>query len=65
MKEDQAKAVAEALRGSAWNSGGGIWLVRMDRHDGSLVIISDEVICEYAGEEEFEVVNPANSIILH
>ena len=54
MNEQQANAVAEALCGSAWNSGGGIWLVLKDRSDGRLVVISDEVVCEYASQADFE-----------
>ena len=53
MDADQAQAVAEALGGSAWNSGGGIYLVRIERADGHLVVISDEAVCEYSDEEAF------------
>jgi len=54
MNEQQANAVAETLGGSAWNSGGGIWLVLKERSDGKLVVISDEVVCEYASQADFE-----------
>ena len=40
MDPDQVQAVAEALGGSAWNSGGGIYLVRIERADGHLVVRS-------------------------
>jgi hypothetical protein len=54
MNEQQANAVAEALCGSAWHSGGGIWLVLKERSDGRLVVISDEVVCEYTSQADFE-----------
>jgi hypothetical protein len=54
VDERQANAVAEALGGSAWNSGGGIWLVRFERTDGKLVVISAEMVCEYRSVEVFD-----------
>jgi len=65
MDEKSAKAVAEALGGAAWNSGGGIWLVRFERADGRLAVLSDEVVCEYADEFAFERTEPAASVVLH
>lgn len=53
MNEQQANALAAALGGYAWNSGGGIWLVLKERADGRLVVFSDEMVCEYAGAEAF------------
>ncbi len=44
MGEEKATAIAEALGGEAWQSGGDIWLVLVHRRDGHLVVISDEVI---------------------
>lgn len=63
MNEQEAQSIAEAIGGSAWNSGGGIYLVRIERRDGYLVVISDEVVCEYASEEEFEANSPISSIL--
>lgn len=54
MSEDQASAVAEALGGEAWQSGGGIWLVVIRRGDGHLVVLSDEVVCEYESDKAFD-----------
>lgn len=65
MDEQQAKAVAEALGGEAWNSGGDIWLVLFRRSDGKLVVLSDEVVCEYENEEAFEENKPSQTILLH
>ena len=65
MDSEQAKIVAEALGGTSWDSGGGIYLVRLERQDGRIVIISDEVVCEYENEDEFDKNNPISSILLH
>ncbi len=65
MNEEQSKAVADALGGSAWNSGGGIHLVKFERSDGKLVVLSDEVVCEYKNEPSFDEGNPSVSIVLH
>ena len=54
MDEDQATAIANALGGETWQSGGDIWLVLVKRSDGHVVVISDEVICEYDSEQAFE-----------
>lgn len=50
MTESNAIAVASALGGEAWHSGGGIWLVRMVKRTGRVILISDESICEYESE---------------
>ncbi len=65
MNESQATAVAEALSGEAWQSGGDIWLVLLRRMDGKLSVISDEVVCEYDDEKRFEKAKPAKTILLH
>ena len=64
MDEIQASKMAEILGGQVWQSGGGIWLVLIHRQDGQLVVISDEVICEYASDEDFENSSPSRSIII-
>ena len=65
MDEKQADAVAEALGGRTWNSGGEIWLVLLDRADGKLVVISDEAVCEYADQKAFDAVQASATIVLH
>jgi len=65
MNEEQANAVADALGGRTWQSGGDIWLVLIDRTDGKLVVVSDETVCEYNNEESFEKAKPAKTILLH
>ena len=64
MNEEQANKVAEALGGSTWQSGGDIWLVLINRKDGRLVVISDDVVCEYANQESFDNCQPSVSINL-
>jgi hypothetical protein len=64
MNEEQAVAIADALSAEAWNSGGGIWLVRKQRTDGRLVVISGDVVCEYDSEDSFGNNEPAASILL-
>ena len=64
MDEQQANAIADVLGGTAWNSGGDIWLLRIERADGKLVIISDDAVCEYDNEDAFDKNNPSQSIIL-
>ena len=64
MDESKANAIAELLGGYAWNSGGGIYLVVVDRADGARVAISDEVICEYINSETLESGEPLATIRL-
>ena len=64
MNEEQANAVADALGGRAWQSGGNIWLVMIERNDGKMVVISDDVVCEYADQDAFEAGESSASILL-
>lgn len=65
MTEKQAEVVAAALGGETWQSGGDIWLVVFRRADGSVVVLTDEVVNEYAGEAELEANDPRSTIVLH
>lgn len=65
MNEEQAKAIAKVFGGRTWQSGGEIWLVLIDKKDGKLVVISDEVICEYSNQMDFDNNKLHNSILLH
>ena len=65
MDEIQASAVAEALGGSPWQSGGDIWLVLLRRGDGKIVVVSDEVVTEYDDDDAFEANRTSASIPLH
>ena len=64
MDERGAEAVARAIDGRTWNSGGGIWLVLKDRSDGKLVAITDESVCEYDSSADFEAGKDARRTIL-
>jgi hypothetical protein len=64
MTEDQATAVAEALGGESWQSGGDIWLVLLRRPDGHLIVMSDEVVCEYETQEDFDAAKAVATIHL-
>ena len=64
MDEVQAQKLAEILGGRAWQSGGDIWLVVKQRSDGRFIAISDEVICEYASESNFENNQISQSVLL-
>ena len=65
MNEMQAKGVAEALGGDEWQSGGDTWLVLFRRSDGKIVVLSDDAVCEYDGEEAFEDGKSATTVVLH
>ena len=65
MDSGQAEVVAEALGGTSWDSGAGINLIKLERQDGCLVVISDEVVCEYSNEQDFDHNKPISSIFLH
>ena len=64
MTESEAQAVAAVFGGDAWNSGGGIDLVVIEKRDGRMVAISDEAVCEYADREALMHGRPSNSIML-
>jgi hypothetical protein len=48
MNQKQAELLAKAVGGDAWQSGGGVWVVTLNREDGRLVVFSGEAVCEYA-----------------
>jgi hypothetical protein len=54
LTDAAAPAVAAALGGEAWNSGGGIMLILFRRADGRLVVLTDEGVCEYASQDAFD-----------
>jgi hypothetical protein len=64
MNEPQARNIAEILGGRIWQSGGGLWLVIIDKANGELVVISDEVVCEYNSEKNLEEAKPSKAILL-
>ena len=64
MDKAKADALAKLLGGYVWDSGGGINLVVIPRCDGKLIMISDECICEYEGDDPLEAEQPTNTIVL-
>lgn len=62
MKEHKGAAVADALPGGAWNSGG--WIMRVARSAGAHVTLSDDPLCEHEGEEALETLDARLSIRL-
>ncbi len=64
MNEEKAKILAQALGGQPWQSGGGIYVVLIQRQDGHMVSITDECICEYGSREKFEENKSCNTILL-
>lgn len=64
MNENSANQLANAIGNGAyaWHSGGGIWLVLLPRTDGSLVALSEEGVCEYASESDFDDGKAAQAI---
>src|SRR5262245_29903393 len=62
MNEQQAEAIASALDGEAWQSGGGMWVVTVTRDDGTLVVFSGDAICEYESDDAFDVGRASNTI---
>lgn len=64
MNEYEAKQIAQSLSGEAWQSGGGVWLVILRQGSGKLVAVSDEAVCEYDDEQNFEQSIPTKTILL-
>lgn len=64
MDERTAEQLAVIVGGEAWQSGGGIWLVTVNRDDGSLVVFSGDAICEYESDEAFDAGRASKSILL-
>jgi len=64
IDEAWATLIAESLGGEAWHSGGDIWLVLLRKESGAIVAISDDVVCEYDSEDDFNDGHDSNSIEL-
>jgi hypothetical protein len=64
MSEAQATAIAQALGGEAWHSGGGIWLALFISKDGRMVVISEDAVCEYDDKSAFDEGKVSNTIVL-
>lgn len=64
MDERTAEQLAAIVGGEAWQSGGGIYLVTVNRDDGSLVVFSGDSICEYENDEAFDSGRASKTILL-
>jgi hypothetical protein len=64
MDEKTAEQLAVIVGGEAWQSGGDIWLVTVNRDDGSLVVFSGDAICEYENDEAFDDGRASKTILL-
>lgn len=64
MDERTAEQLAAIVGGEAWDSGGGVHLVTVNRDDGSLVVFSGDAICEYENDEAFDAGRASKSIQL-
>jgi hypothetical protein len=64
MDEQRAEQLAAAVGGEAWQSGGGMWLVVLERPDGALVVFSGDAVCEYPDWEAFDQSDAAAMITL-
>jgi hypothetical protein len=65
MDERTAQQLAMLVGGEAWQSGGGIYVVTVNRDDGSLVVFSGDAICEYENNEAFDAGRASKSIFLN
>jgi hypothetical protein len=65
MDERTAEQLATIVGGEAWQSGGSIWLVTVNRDDGSLVVFSGDAICEYENDEAFNAGRASTTIHLN
>jgi hypothetical protein len=64
LDETEAEAFALELGGTTWQSGGGIWLVIIERADGHVIALSHELVAEYRSQEKLEVGDAIRSIRL-
>lgn len=64
MDQRTAEQLAVLVGGEAWQSGGDIWLVTVNRDDGSLVVISGDAICEYENDVAFDAGSSSKAIVM-
>lgn len=65
MDERTAEQLAAIVGGESWQSGGGIYLVTVNRDDESLVVFSGDSICEYENNEAFDAGRAIRTIFLN
>ena len=64
MRKETADKLAETVGGYAYNSGGGIYLVILERPDGMLVVFSDKNVCLYEDRAALDAGEYEDSIYL-
>jgi hypothetical protein len=64
MDERTAEQLAAIVGGEAWQSGGGVHVVTVNRDDGTLVVFSDDAICEYENDEAFDAGRSSTTVRL-
>lgn len=64
MDDRTSEQLAAILGGEAWQSGGQVNLVTVNREDGSLVVFSGDSICEYEDDEAFDAGRASKVIAL-
>src|SRR5689334_22075404 len=64
MDERTAEQLAVLVGGEAWQSGGRIWLVTVNRDDGSIVVFSGDAVCEYENDDAFDSGRALKTIVL-
>jgi hypothetical protein len=64
MDERTADQLAAIVGGESWQSGGGIYLVTVNRDDGSLVVFSGDSICEYENDDAFDAGRASKTVLL-
>ena len=55
LSKSEAHLIADILKdtgGYAWHSGGGVWLVRFDRQNGSFVLLGYGEVGEYENDDD-------------
>ena len=65
MFEQEATAIADAIGGETWQSGGDTWLVILRKADGRVVALTDDCICEYESDDAFQDGRAVATIMLH
>jgi hypothetical protein len=64
MNERQATALAELFSGEAWEHGKGEWLTAYWRGDGKYIVFSEDEVCEYDSEDDFDAAKARNTFML-
>jgi hypothetical protein len=63
MSEREALAVADALGGVPEHTGGGVWVVKRQRADGSCVVLSPGEVAVYARDEDWRAGRSSSRIV--